>query len=120
VENPLSGQQEVIQGRSGSTGDNIIDPELWLATKGRQIVSARLNEEPGRAQARIERWQREIGGELAKLVIILEGLQSSDLVVAQFLVSVSEAIRRHRLERNGPQLPLPPTLATTTRKTGND
>ena len=79
---------------------------LWLATEGRRIVVQRLNETPAKAQMRIERWQEKIGGDLAALTAILDRLDATDLVVAQFLVEVTSAIDRHRQQRNGPQLPL--------------
>ena len=103
---------QAVQGETGESGENSIEPVLWLATEGKRILVERLNETPVKAEMRLERWQREIGGDLAALVTILDRAAASDLVVARFLVTVSEAITRHRLEAKGPLLPMPPSLAS--------
>ncbi len=112
-------EPQAIQRGSGEAKDNIADPELWLAVTGKRILCDRLNENSTLVDGRLQRWHNEIGGDLAALREIIERLAASDLVVAEFLREVSQAIGRHRRAINGQRLlPLPPALAQ--RRAVND
>lgn len=104
------------------TPAHLTDPETagaWLENEGKRIVTERLAEAPTRAEQRIERWLREIDGDAVALAAIIDRASLSDLVVARFLVTISDAVARRRREAHGPQLPLGPALAADNRRRGH-
>lgn len=105
----------VVDKDSGEIGENI-SPELWLEVTGKRIVVERMECAAPIAGVKIERWLREIEGDVAALASIITAANQADYVGARFHNLIVDGLRRHKIGMRGPQLPLPPAAV---RRTGN-
>lgn len=94
--------------------DDAISTEAlaWLGSEAVRIVVERMVVPPTRAATLIERWGRDLEGDVAAMVRIIAGADEANLMGARFHVTVSDQVQRHlRTVRHGPSLHLPPVLS---------
>lgn len=94
--------------------DDAISTEAlaWLGSEAVRIVVERMVVPPTRAATLIERWGRDLEGDVAAMVRIIAGADEANLMGARFHVTVSDQVQRHlRTARHGPSLHLPPVLS---------
>jgi hypothetical protein len=86
----------------------------WLMSTGVKIVTQRMDEHPGTAATRVQRWlDQQMSGDAVALREIIEGVAAGDTTVARFLVLVTDGMDRWK-RRPQPTLP----LLTPIRKVG--
>ena len=85
------------------------DAATWLETEGTRLVVERLQVPTNRARTLIERWSRDLGDDAPLMVNIIDSADKATRTVPHFLVTVTDAVRRHLdVQRSGRRLPLPP------------
>lgn len=95
-------------GAGGTGGEPQPDPNAWLNTEGKRIVTERMEIVATLADTRIARWRdQELEGDAAALAEIIRAADAADYMGARFHNLVVDGIRRAR-QRGHPQLPLPP------------
>lgn len=102
-----SGAADSVHTRSGESGDF----DLWLMSGGCRIVVECLEVQAPSAQVRIARWKKTLGDDDAAaraLVKIIQAAEATNLRGARFHNLISDQVTRHRLQLEGPQLPLMP------------
>lgn len=93
-------------GVARSSDNPQIDAAAWLVTEGVRIVTQRLDEHPGAASTRVQRWlDQTMGGDAAALREIIEAVAAGDTTVSRFLVLVTDGMERWK-RRPQPSLPL--------------
>jgi hypothetical protein len=92
--------------------------EHWLATTGQDYVRARLDVAAKAADAKLSRWLRELRGDAAALVTVVQWAVASTAPgrPSHFEVVITDQIRRHREAEKGRPLPL--GLVDQTRQGG--
>jgi len=87
---------------------NFGQAQLWIATQGELLVTARMQVLRTRACLLIERWAAGVNGDLVALVAIILGAVRTSAVGEGFQTVVENQIGRHQQDAEGPRLPLPP------------
>jgi hypothetical protein len=80
--------------------------QLWMATQGELLVTARLKVLRTRACQLIERWSAGTDSDLVALVSILRRAIATNAIGKGFEDAVEEMIVRRREDSQGPRLPL--------------
>lgn len=91
--------------------------ETWLCTEGVTAVTERLQTTRMLAETIIARWKRELDD---NPVVIANIMRQAAAVtrLKNFQNLVTDQIARQLADRNGPQLPLPPVVATNRSSNG--
>jgi hypothetical protein len=78
--------------------------EEWLRTEGQRIVTERMRLYPGVTATKIQRWQREVGGDAEAVAQMIDAARqiSGDA----FELAVQRQIDQRKLDALGPRLPL--------------
>lgn len=85
-----------------------VDPTSWLESRGKDIVTERMDDLPDRAALRIDRWLADVGHNAQALVQIIQEAERLNLIGPRYHNIISDQIRRYRDRAAGPQLPLMP------------